>query len=191
MFYGHIVDTGLAPSHEAAVIELPQFIAVATEPTRLIIVPFILKTNGNAVIAVGPQFLDQPIIQFTLPFGVRNWTIACRPQMNLSRLRQTESSLYASETRCGSRVFQAFSAARTFAVAFSRLNGGQIMIFEFMDSSKRPASLICVTLSLSDQRSDNRCEYVVHYSNAASALDGWLSGAALGKSITGSATLLK
>src|SRR4051812_47645167 len=44
--------------------------------------------------------------------------------MNVSRLRHTESSVYASATRSGSRVFQASSAAWTFVSAVSRVKGG-------------------------------------------------------------------
>src|SRR5215472_17672899 len=44
--------------------------------------------------------------------------------MNRSRLRHTESSVYASATRSGSRVFQASSAAWTFWRAVSSVNGG-------------------------------------------------------------------
>ena len=50
--------------------------------------------------------------------------IAARPVMKVSRLRQTESTVYAPATRSGSRVFQASSAACTLARALSRSNGG-------------------------------------------------------------------
>src|SRR5690606_15393672 len=44
--------------------------------------------------------------------------------MNSSRFRHTESSLYASATRAGSREFHASSAALTFALAAASSNGG-------------------------------------------------------------------
>ena len=47
-------------------------------------------------------------------FRSRNASISARPVMNSSRLRQTESTVYAAATRAGSRVFQAASAASTF-----------------------------------------------------------------------------
>src|SRR5580693_5364275 len=50
--------------------------------------------------------------------------ISARPVMNSSRLRHTESTVYAAATRSGSRVFQASSAACTFWRAVSSVNGG-------------------------------------------------------------------
>jgi hypothetical protein len=50
--------------------------------------------------------------------------ISARPVTNSSRLRHTESSVYAPATRSGSRVFQASSAAWTFCRAVSSVNGG-------------------------------------------------------------------
>src|SRR3954453_21599589 len=50
--------------------------------------------------------------------------MAARPSKNSDRFRQRLSSVYASETFSGSRVFQASSAARTLVIASSRLKGG-------------------------------------------------------------------
>ena len=58
-------------------------------------------------------------------FAVSKATISSRPVTNVSRLRQTESTVYAAATRSGSRVFQASSAAWTFCVAVSSVNGRQ------------------------------------------------------------------
>jgi hypothetical protein len=44
--------------------------------------------------------------------------------MNSTRLRHLLSAVYASDTRAGSRVFQASSASRTFCAAVSGVNGG-------------------------------------------------------------------
>src|SRR5688500_6130627 len=55
---------------------------------------------------------------------LRNPTIAGRPEKNSARLRQALSAVYASDTRSGSREFQASSAARAFIAAVSRVNGG-------------------------------------------------------------------
>src|SRR5688572_26774062 len=54
----------------------------------------------------------------------RNTTMAGRPAKNSARLRQALSVVYASDTRWGSREFQASSAARAFCAAVSRVNGG-------------------------------------------------------------------
>src|SRR3954468_4605957 len=50
--------------------------------------------------------------------------MASRPVKNSSRLRQSESSVYAIATRSGSRVFHASSAACTLRRAVSSVNGG-------------------------------------------------------------------
>src|SRR6187455_1409923 len=55
---------------------------------------------------------------------VRNSTMAGRPEKNSARLRQALSTVYASETRSGSREFQPSSAARALTAAVSRVNGG-------------------------------------------------------------------
>jgi hypothetical protein len=48
--------------------------------------------------------------------------------MNRSRFRHTESGVYASATRSGSREFHASSAALAFNVAVSCVNGGLRMV---------------------------------------------------------------
>src|SRR6187200_3310902 len=50
--------------------------------------------------------------------------MAGRPEKNSARLRQALSTVYASETRSGSREFHASSAARAFCAAVSRVKGG-------------------------------------------------------------------
>src|SRR5689334_24247924 len=50
--------------------------------------------------------------------------MAGRPEKNSARLRHALSTVYASDTRSGSREFHASSAARAFCAAVSRVNGG-------------------------------------------------------------------
>src|SRR5688572_5425004 len=50
--------------------------------------------------------------------------MAARPEKNSARLRHALSIVYASDTRSGSREFQASSAARALTAAVSRVNGG-------------------------------------------------------------------
>src|SRR6185503_3728301 len=50
--------------------------------------------------------------------------MAGRPEKTSERLRHALSTVYASETRSGSREFQASSAARALTAAVSRVNGG-------------------------------------------------------------------
>src|SRR3954463_8723960 len=54
----------------------------------------------------------------------RNWTMAARPEKNSVRLRHALSTVYASDTRSGSREFHASSAARALSAAVSRVKGG-------------------------------------------------------------------
>src|SRR6516164_6998266 len=51
--------------------------------------------------------------------------MAGRPWRNSTRFRQRLSSLYASDTARGSRLFQASSAMRTFCAAVSAVKGGR------------------------------------------------------------------
>src|SRR5215831_9044701 len=50
--------------------------------------------------------------------------MAGRPEKNSARLRHALSTVYASDTRSGSREFQPSSAARALTAAVSRVNGG-------------------------------------------------------------------
>src|SRR5215475_6693002 len=50
--------------------------------------------------------------------------MASRPCRNSARLRHRLSTVYASATRAGSRVFQASSAMRAFCAAVSAVKGG-------------------------------------------------------------------
>src|SRR5580704_16190594 len=64
-----IVDAGDAPPHQAVLIELPVFVAVAAKPVAGIVVPFISKAYGDPVVTERPHFLDEPIIEFATPFA--------------------------------------------------------------------------------------------------------------------------
>jgi hypothetical protein len=45
----HIVDTCFAATHQAIRIEFPLLVAVCAEPVAGIVVPFVLKANGDAI----------------------------------------------------------------------------------------------------------------------------------------------
>jgi len=70
--------------------------------------------------------------------------MAGRPEKNSARLRHALSTVYASETRSGSREFHASSAARAFCAAVSRVNGGCEWLGTFSRAlplvSRRPAA---------------------------------------------------
>jgi hypothetical protein len=65
----HIVDTRVSNTHQAVMIELPEFVAIAAKPIAFIIVPFVAKANGYPAFAKIPQLLDEPVLQFLPPFA--------------------------------------------------------------------------------------------------------------------------
>ena len=50
----NIIDACLSPSRQSGLVELPQFIALASEPSRVGIMPFVLESHCDAVIAESP-----------------------------------------------------------------------------------------------------------------------------------------
>src|SRR5215471_394698 len=50
-------------------IEFPVFVAVAAEPISAVVMTFIGKTYGDAVLAEGPELLNQAVIEFTVPLS--------------------------------------------------------------------------------------------------------------------------
>src|SRR5262249_8366077 len=65
---GHVVDSGFPPTHQAVVVEFPEFVAVAAEPLAGVVVPFVLEAHRDAALVEGPKCLHQPIVKFPLPF---------------------------------------------------------------------------------------------------------------------------
>src|SRR5690348_16786996 len=65
---GEVIDAGQAATHQATLIELPVFVAVGTEPIAAVIVPLIGESHRDAVVVKSPEFLDQAIIEFAIPF---------------------------------------------------------------------------------------------------------------------------
>src|SRR5215471_14297164 len=64
-----VIYTGNAPAHKAVLIEFPVLVAVAAKPAAAIIMPFVGKTHGDAVLAEGPDFLDQAVVKLTAPLA--------------------------------------------------------------------------------------------------------------------------
>src|ERR1700760_4263424 len=64
-----VVDAGVAYAHQALVVELPVLVAVAAEPVAAVVVPFVSETHGDAVVAKRPDFLDETVVEFALPFA--------------------------------------------------------------------------------------------------------------------------
>ena len=70
LFDRTIVDAGDTAMHEPLGVEFPVLVAVGAIPGSSVVAPFIAETDGNPVVAVRPDFLDQPIIEFTRPFSL-------------------------------------------------------------------------------------------------------------------------
>jgi hypothetical protein len=66
---GNVVDAGLAPPHQAVLVELPQLVAVAAVPLVAVVVPLVLEADGDAVLAEVPQALAQRVVELLLPLG--------------------------------------------------------------------------------------------------------------------------
>src|SRR6266436_8314778 len=56
--YGDVVDAGFAPTHQAVVVEFPEFVAVTAEPLAGVVVPFVLEAHRDAPLVKSPKFLD-------------------------------------------------------------------------------------------------------------------------------------
>src|SRR6185312_2909227 len=63
-----IVDAGFASAHQAVLVELPLLVAVGAMPLAGIVMPFILKAHGDAIVVERPEILDQAILMFLCPF---------------------------------------------------------------------------------------------------------------------------
>src|SRR5215469_18285562 len=64
-----IVYAGDPPTHQALLVEFPIFIAIAAEPIATVVMPFVSEPNRDAVLAKGPDFLNQAIVQLPVPFA--------------------------------------------------------------------------------------------------------------------------
>ena len=67
----HIVDAGFTPAHQAVLGEFPVFIAMGAEPLAVGVAPLVLEANSDAVVAAGPDLLDQFVVQFLGPFALK------------------------------------------------------------------------------------------------------------------------
>lgn len=65
-----IIDAGVAFPHQAIIFKLPIFIAVRAKPLPGVIFPFIGEANRNAMTIVCPNFFDQSVFVFALPFSL-------------------------------------------------------------------------------------------------------------------------
>src|SRR6478672_1630139 len=64
-----IIDAGNAPPHQTFRVEFPILVSVAAKPVTGIVMPFICKAYGDPVLPERPNFLDQPVVEFAIPFA--------------------------------------------------------------------------------------------------------------------------
>src|SRR6266446_8327860 len=64
-----IVDARDAQTHQALLVELPVLVAIAAKPLSAVVVPLIGKSHGNAVLAKGPDFLDEAVVELAIPLA--------------------------------------------------------------------------------------------------------------------------
>ncbi len=65
----NVIDARLAPLHVAERIEFPLLVTVAAKPVAFRIVPFVCESHGDAIVRKGPNFFDEPILDFAGPFA--------------------------------------------------------------------------------------------------------------------------
>ena len=53
-----IVDASNTQPHQAVLVKLPIFVAIAAKPATTVVVPLVGKANGDAIVAESPNFLD-------------------------------------------------------------------------------------------------------------------------------------
>src|SRR6266853_4886902 len=67
----HIIDRRQTTSHQPVGVELPVLVAVGAEPVTRVIVPLVGKAHGDAVLAEGPDLLDQSVVEFAVPLAAQ------------------------------------------------------------------------------------------------------------------------
>ena len=65
----HVVDAVQAQLQQTLRIKLPVFIAIASEPSAVPVMPLIAEPCRNTVAVERPQLFDKSVFLFTLPFG--------------------------------------------------------------------------------------------------------------------------
>src|ERR1700729_412385 len=58
-----VVDAGLSSAHQAGLVELPQFIAVAAPPLARRIAALVLEPDGDVVVVETPQAFAQRVVE--------------------------------------------------------------------------------------------------------------------------------
>src|SRR5215204_1720353 len=90
LVYFVVVDRGITAPHQAALVELPQFIPMRSPPLSLCIVALVLEPDRDAVAREAPEVLLEPR---RTHHGFATWSPLCR--------RATPSRGRACSTRPG------------------------------------------------------------------------------------------
>src|SRR5579863_6826655 len=64
-----VVDARDAPAHQAVLIELPKLVAIGAKPVAAVVMPFVGEPHRHPVVAKPPQLLDEPVVEFLVPFA--------------------------------------------------------------------------------------------------------------------------
>src|SRR5262245_27173487 len=63
-----VIDRGISAAHQTIALELPIFVSVRAKPISRIVMPFVREAHRNAVSFERPEFLDQAVLEFLVPF---------------------------------------------------------------------------------------------------------------------------
>ena len=78
-----VVDARDTPPHQAALVELPVLVAVGAEPVARVVVPLVGEADGDPVLVLRPEFLDEPVIQFAGPLATEKGNYVRSPDEEL------------------------------------------------------------------------------------------------------------
>jgi hypothetical protein len=84
--------------HDPFLNKLLVFVAVGAIPLTVVVAILICEANSDAATIKCPQFLDQPIVKFALPFAEKEAHDLSLPVMNSDRLHQTLLGVYPRDT---------------------------------------------------------------------------------------------
>src|SRR5260370_26673662 len=68
-FDGQIVNAGVTVMHDAVFVELPVFVSVGAVPVAGVVVALVGEADRDAGSVEGPEFLDEAIVEFAMPFS--------------------------------------------------------------------------------------------------------------------------
>ena len=64
-----VIDARDAQMHQALLIKFPVLVAIAAESIAAVVVPFVGEADRDPVVAERPDFLDQTVVELTIPLA--------------------------------------------------------------------------------------------------------------------------